>query len=152
MATALEDQKKKIEIQKKKIQLKEKLLKEKEKQRKFRRVSEIVEIAFKTSLDEVDDDVLLGAFLEISERINDPHAVQTWKKIGEAHLKNSQDKSDHLLAISFNNEPAKEIREVLKKMKFRWNPFRKEFCGYGNEKKLGQMLKEFDASMERIDE
>ena len=148
MVVDLEEEKKKVELQKKKIQLKEKLIREQEKRRKFKRISEIVEIAFKMNLDQVEDAVLMGAFLEISEKIQDPKMIVEWKKMAALHQQSHEEKSEHLLAIAFTKEPEKEVREMLKKMKFRWNSFRKEFCGYGNQRELENLLKESDFSIE----
>jgi hypothetical protein len=150
MAIGLEEQKKRVELQKRKIQLKEKLLKEKERQRKFKRVSEIAEMAFKANLDRVEDMVLLGAFLEIAGKIEDSQSMMEWKKRGEFYSKSEQDKPTHLMAISFTQEPGKEIRALLKKMRFRWNPFRKEFCGHGDRRELEGLLKEVEFSIEII--
>jgi hypothetical protein len=130
--------------------LKEKLLKEKERHRKFKRVSEIVEAAFKMNLDQFEDTILLGAFLEISEKIQDPQSIEKWKKMASHHLKSQEEKPEQLLAISFQQDPQMAVRDVLKKMNFRWNPFRKEFCGYGNQRELENLLKESDFSIEII--
>lgn len=154
MAVDLEEQKKRVEQQKKKLKLKEILLREKERQRKAKRISEIIDIAFKTHIDLMEDAALYGAFLEIAEKIQLPHIVDEWRKKGESHL-NAQQKEDDisntLLAISFGSDPGKEIKESLKKMRFRWNPFRKEFCGHGNAHELETLLKSSDFTIETIE-
>jgi hypothetical protein len=152
MAADLEEQKKKVELQKKKIQLKERLLKEKERQQKFKKVSEIVELAFKAKLDEIDESILLGAFLDIREKVRDSATATTWKKNAEFHIQEQKNKPTQLLAISLKQEPSKELKDLLKKMKFRWNAFRKEFCGYGNQKELESLLKGFDFQIDSIHE
>lgn len=150
MAIDLDEEKRKVELQKKRIQVKERLIKEKERQVKFKRISQIVEMAFKTDLAEFDDTTILGAFLEIAEKISDPEIAQKWKKSGGIYIQEVNEKPSQLLAISFTNEPKKEIRELLKKMKFRWNSFRREFCGHGEENMLKELLKDSTCSIEKI--
>lgn len=154
MAVDLEEQKKKVEQQKKKIKFKEMLLKEKERQRKSKRISEIVGLTFKAHIDQIEDAVLFGAFVEIAEKIQNPQITDDWKKKGQIYLdtqQRKQDMLDSLLAISFNSDPEKDIKETLKKLKFRWNAFRKEFCGYGDSKEIEHLLKGSDFKIEIIE-
>ena len=148
MTTQLEEEKKKIEQQKKRVQLKEKLLKQKESQQKSRRISEIIEVAFKTQIHQLDDMVLLGAFLEIADKIHDEGTLNAWRKAGELHKHEQIEKADIHLAISFNTDPGKELRDQLKQLKFRWNSFRHEFHGYGIQEELEHLLQGTDHSIE----
>ena len=150
MVTDLEEQKKKVEVQKQKLQIREKMLREKEKQRKFKRISTLVERAFKANLDQLDDDTLLGAFLEIRDKISNKEIVNEWKKRGIESQKEEPQSQGALLAITFSTEPAMEVRAALKKMKFRWNPFRKEFCGYGSQEECEYTLKGTDYKIEIV--
>ena len=150
MVTNLEERKKKIELQKQKLQIREKMVKEKEKQRRFKRISHLVEIALKAGLDQLDDDTLMGAFLEIVDKISNDAVIKEWKKRGLESQKEEPQSQGVLLAITFKTEPAMEIRAALKKMKFRWNPFRKEFCGHGNQEECEYTLKGTDYKIEVV--
>jgi hypothetical protein len=153
MAVDLEEQKKRVEQQKKKIKLKELLIREKERQRKAKRISEIVSLAFKARIDQIEDEALFGAFVEIAEKIQNPQIIDEWKQKGQICLdaQKTKDAPDTLLAISFRSDPGKDIKETLKKLKFRWNAFRKEFCGYGNSKKIENLLKGLHFTIEIIE-
>jgi len=152
MVVDLDEQKKKIEVQKKKIQIKEKMLKEHEKQKKFRRLSEIVATAIKANIDQLDEVTLLGAFLEIAGKMQNEKTLSEWKEMGELYLQNQDEKAAVPLIISFESDPGTPIKEELRKLRFRWNSFRKEYCGYGNQKELEALLQSSHATIEIIDE
>ena len=150
MAANLEEKKKKIEIQKKKIHLKEKIIKEQEKQKKFKRLSEIIGIAIKANIDQYDEKILLGAFLEIANKMHNEETIREWRKMGELYLQEQDEKSEVAIAISFKADPGMAVKEELKKMRFRWNPFRKEYCGYANQREIEDLLKETNSTLELI--
>ncbi len=150
MVIDLEEQKKKVEEKKKKLQLQEKILKEKEKRRKFKRFSSIVELAFKANLDEIEETTLLGAFSEIAEKMKEEKIVSEWKKIGEKFLHEITEEAKTRMSVSFESDPGKEIKDALKEMKFRWNSFRREYCGLGHEQEIERLLKGTDHKIEVI--
>ena len=150
MVVDFEAQKKKVELQKKKIKLKEVLIREQEKQRKFKRFQEVVKMAFKANIDQLDEVALLGAFLEIACKMQDEKIVREWKKSGEIFQNEHAEKHHTPLAISFRSDPKKEIKEKLKERQFRWSSFRKEYCGHGNQKELEILLKDEDCRVEII--
>ncbi len=123
----------KIEQEKEKIRLKEKLFKEKEKQKRSKRFSEIGRIASKVDIDLLDDDVLLGAFIEISEKIKDNQISNQWKEKASTFLKTQDETIGTPLSISFSIDPNKDVKNKLKDLGFRWNSFRKEFFGHGDK-------------------
>ena len=79
-------EKEKIERERKRLQEKEKFLKEKERRKRIERAKEIGKIAVKTEIDAMEKDLLLGAFLEIGERIGDENSVSSWRKKAEDFL------------------------------------------------------------------
>ena len=137
----IDEQKKKIEFQKKKLHTKELLLKEKEKQKMVRRFTEVGRIASHANINDLDDETLLGAFIEISKRFHDSDALSKWKSLSKEHQAESQKIESTPLTISFKSPPNSEIKAKLKNLNFRWNRFRNEFQGYGKKLALEEMLK-----------
>ncbi len=138
MSKQIDDKLAKIEERKKKLQLKEKLLKEKEKQKRARRFSDIGRIAYKADIDTFEDDILYGAFLELSSKASDEKKKE-WEESGKSHAsKQSSDSTP--LSITFENVPSSVTKKMLKELGFRWNKFRKEFCGFGDQLEIEKSL------------
>ena len=57
---------------------------------------------------------------------------------------------DCLTGEFFASDPGAEIRAELKKMKFRWNPFRKEFCGFAQREECERLLHGTDYTIEIV--
>lgn len=144
----LQIEKEKIENKKKKILLQERLIKEKEKQVKARRSSEIGKLALKAKIDHLDDEILLGAFLELAEKNQEPKSIEIWKQRAKDFLDSSNDEVQDPLIISFSSEPDPKIKSLLREMNFKWNNFRKEFYGYGNRKSIEEVLAGIEFSIE----
>lgn len=150
MLSKVEEEKKALELKKKKLLVKERMLKEKEKKQRSRRFSEIGKLAFRTEIDQMGMDVLLGAFLEIEEKMKIEENILAWKERAVNFL-DKQDRSEQQpLAIAFRNEPRKEIREQLRTRKFRWNAFRKEFYGHGNKNEIEKLLEGAEFEVEVV--
>ena len=143
----IDEVKKKLEIQKKKLLTKERLIKEKEKQKKVRRFTEVGRIASQANINDLDDETLLGAFIEISKRFHDSNALSKWKSLSQEHQAESQKSESVPLTISFKSPPNSEIKAKLKNLNFRWNRFRNEFQGYGNKSAIEEMLKDSEYSI-----
>lgn len=59
------------------------------------------------------------------------------------------DKEDKIaLLITFTAEPPREIKSQLRDLNFKWNPFRKEWYGYGDRKDLLRLIKPFGGNVE----
>lgn len=127
-----------LEKKKKLEMLQEKLLKEHPK--KLDRLSEILQIAFHSKLDSLEDAVILGAFLEIAEKMQDPDKIQEWKKNGERYSLQGNKNPKTKLIISFASDPGEEIKAKLKELRFQWKSFKREFCGYGNQEEVENLL------------
>lgn len=77
------EQKKKILAQKKaRLQKYEALLKAQERKEKLSHRIKIGELAEKAGIDKLDSDALLGAFMELSERMTDLTIKEHWIKLG----------------------------------------------------------------------
>lgn len=137
-----------LEKEKERIRLKEKLLREKQKQKRAKGFEDIGRLASKVDIDLIEKNALLGAFIEISERSSDEKVMTGWREKGEC-FQNKEQLSDQVpLSICFKASPPKEAKEKLKNQGFRWNTFRKEFCGYGSKNALQKLLHGFECNIE----
>jgi len=150
MSSDLEEEKKKLERKKKKLRIAEQIIKERERRSEIRRHSEIGRLAQKAKIDMMDHSILLGAFLEIAEKSLDPNFLETWKKKAVAFQQKTEESDQEPLAISFQTEPSKRIRDILKGNKFRWNSFRGEYYGLGKKAELETLLSETEVRIEVI--
>lgn len=146
--SAIKDEKLKIEQRKKKFLLKEKLIREKEKQVRARRLSEIGKLVGKAGIDGLDDEILLGAFLDIAEKYGEQKNLDGWKEKAKVFLDADVGNSQDPLIVSFSSEPSSEIKSLLREMNFKWNSFRKEFYGYGHRKSIEEALVGVDFRIE----
>lgn len=144
----LENKKKKLDNQKKKLLLKEKILREQEKKKEVLKFQDLGRLAKLANITHLDDQVLLGAFIEISKKATDYNQISAWKKTSSEVLNNNHENTK-IYAISFKEEPSPEIKESLKKMNFKWNKFRKEFYGSANLETLKSLL---NSTAQKIDE
>ena len=146
-----EKKKLKIEEDKQRLFLKEKILKDQEKKKRAVRFSEIGRLAYKADIDQLDNDILLGAFLEMSNNINEAQ-TEKWKRNAELFIK-AQSESDSIpLTIKFKTDPEKTILNELSKIKFRWNRFLKIYYGKGNRKEVETLLQECHYQINEIND
>ncbi len=137
-----------LEKKKKQLQLKQRLIKEKEKQAQVRKFSEIGKLAHQANIDLLDEQALLGAFLEIEERNLEQKHLAHWREKAKNFLDASSEKTQDPLIISFPSNPSPSIKSLLREMNFKWNNFRKEFYGYGHRKSIEEALAGMDFSIE----
>lgn len=135
---------KKLAQKKSKIEHREKVLKEKERKLKIRRYIEIGVIAAKFGIDQWDDMVLTGIFAEIQELSKANEAINLWKKKGEELSKTALSP----LIVSSENEFPEATKDTLKKRKFKWNSFRKEWYGYGLKEEIEELVKICDGQVD----
>lgn len=128
----------------------EKKLLEKEKLMKKNRYAEIGKLAYKAKIGSLNENLLLGAFLEISHKMKTDSHQKSWEKLAEDFQNDLTSNSNTPLTISFKTHPDKEIQEQLKGLKFRWNSFRGEYYGYGNHDELKELLKNCSCKIEVV--
>lgn len=151
MIQDIEEEKRKLAIKKEKIQIREKLLREKERKKRARRFEEIGKMAFKTNIDTIEKDALVGAFIEIYEQQKDDATRERWKRKSEEFAKKEEKTDATPLSVKFTNEPTKNTTDKLKELNFKWNRFRKEYYGYGSKERLEQILEGNDFLIEVLD-
>ena len=148
MTANLELEKENIEKKRQKLLLQQRLIKEKQKKMQLQRLAKIGKLANKAQIDELDDETLLGAFLEISEQLGQQEKKKHWKQIALNFLENSSSEAVDALIISFNAKPEKQVLDLLQGLKFRFNKFRNEYYGHANKKSLEKELDGSDCNIE----
>jgi hypothetical protein len=149
MPNALEEKKKKIDEQIEKNLLRKKLLLEKEKRKRASKFNEIGRLAYRANIDQLDEQALFGAFLEIAKNINEEKMIK-WKEFAEEFSKAQSKSFDQVFSIYFEEDPSQEIKRKLKENKFSWNRFRKEYYGKGNRGDIENLLKDCKVKIEEI--
>lgn len=149
MFNKLEEKKKKIDERIEKEILRKKMLLAKEKRKRASKFSDIGRLAYQANIDQINEQALLGAFLEIAKNITEEKMHQ-WKNIANEFSKAQSKSSDLTFCISFKEDPSQEIKQKLKEHKFTWNRFRKEYYGRGQRSDIENLLKECKFKLEEI--
>lgn len=149
MITKLEEKKKKINEQIEKNLLRKKMLLAKEKRKRASKFNNIGRLAYQANIDQIDEQALFGAFIDIAKSMNDEKILQ-WKKIANEFSNDQSKNYDQVFCISFLDEPSKEIKQKLKELKFTWNRFRKEYYGNGKKSDIEHLLKDCKFKLEEI--
>lgn len=137
--TSLSHQKEKLERQKARLQQQETKLKELERKKRTRRLIELGGLIVKAELDDLNNNTLLGALLSLKQqRVDNKHRIQEWTNAGATAFEASSSINDDKapLVITFKAEPPRELKSQLRDLNFKWNPFRKEWYGYGDIKHI----------------
>jgi Conjugal transfer protein TraD len=148
MTNTLEEKKKKLNEKIEKYELKKKLLEAKEKKKRASKFSEIGRLANQANIDHLDEQTLLGAFLEIAKMQN--NKLKQWQEIATEFKTQQSQTSDQVFSIYFEEEPSKEVRKKMKELKFIWNRFKREYCGRGKKEDLENLLKGIKVKIEEI--
>ena len=142
--TSLSHQKEKLERLKAKLQSQEQKLKLTERKKRTRRLIELGGLIVKAELEALNNNTLLGALLSLKSSVAKNETIlNEWTEQGavafEAQKLNEGIGSgtDTIpLVITFKTEPPRELKSQLRDLNFKWNPFRKEWYGYGDMKSL----------------
>lgn len=135
-------QKEQVSLKIEKLEKREKMLKEKERKiqtKKLIRSGELISLA---QIEHLDPVALLGALLEIREKAEDKNTIKEWTSKGQASLAIDQIENAQQLILAFEAELSSEIKSTLKKLKFKWNPFRKEWYGLGKREEIESIFKD----------
>ena len=151
MELDLEEEKKKLALKKSRIEAKEKRLKEKERNVRTRRLIELGGLVSKAGVEELNNNALLGALLDIKEKLKEESTVKKWKDKGAAAFERDKAQNGEPLIVSFDAEPPREAKDKLRDLGLRWNRFRREWQGYAKKETLEENLKEFGALVESVE-
>jgi hypothetical protein len=143
---SLSHQKEKLERQKARLQSQEQKLKTLERKQRTRRLIELGGLIVKAELEALNNNTLLGALLSLKHHMtNTESIVSEWTEQGakafeslDQNQSNGSDKTP--VVITFNSEPPRELKSQLRDLNFKWNPFRKEWYGYGNLHELKSII------------
>jgi hypothetical protein len=155
--TSLSHQKERLERQKARLQSQEQKLKLTERKKRTRRLIELGGLIVKAELEELNNNTLLGALLSLKSSISKNETlINEWTEQGaktfEALDQNQTIGADKTPAvITFKSEPQRELKSQLRDLNFKWNPFRKEWYGYGNLHELKSLIKPANGTIESCD-
>ncbi len=155
--TSLSHQKERLDRQKARLQSQEQKLKTLERKQRTRRLIELGGLIVKAELEELNNNTLLGALLSLKQHMtNTETIISEWTEQGakafEASVQNEGAVTDTLpLVITFKTEPPRELKSQLRDLNFKWNPFRKEWYGYGNIHELKSLIKPANGTIESCD-
>lgn len=149
MENGFEELKKKLAQKKASIQMKEKWLKERERKIRTRRLIELGGLIVKAKMDHLNNNTLLGAILELKAKALEETILKTWTDRGAKEFEKRQ-KGSNKVIVTFGKEPERELKAILRDLKLRWNPFRSEWQGYADPKKVKQLLGKKEAKIEVI--
>ena len=155
--TSLSHQKERLERQKARLQSQEQKLKTLERKQRTRRLIELGGLIVKAELEELNNNTLLGALLSLKHNLTRNEAILSeWTEQGakafEALDQNQSTGSDKTpVVITFNSEPPRELKSQLRDLNFKWNPFRKEWYGYGSIHELRSRIKPANGTVESCD-
>jgi hypothetical protein len=158
--TSLSHQKEKLERLKAKLHSQEQKLKLTKRKKRTRRLIELGGLIVKAELEELNNNTLLGALLSLKSSIaNNETILNEWTEQGARTFeaqKQSEDAGDGTdtipLVITFKAEPLRELKSQLRDLNFKWNPFRREWYGYGDMRNLQSLVKPANGTVESCGE
>ena len=138
-----------IELKKKKNKKGTSSQREKENRIKKKLLSELAIFYDKAKRLHLDKDVILGSLLDLAENLLTNEVVEKFKEKAKEYQKKISAKNP--ITISLKNPPSSESKLLLKKMKFKWNSFRKEFYGFGDITNIEKQMAGIECSINVID-
>jgi hypothetical protein len=147
----IEQKKQKIKLEESRVKAKKMRINEEERKVKDRIKYNLGGLVIKAGIERLNNNELLGAFLEIKERIKDGSSLKKWRDKGATAFEKDKAENGEYLIISFESEPPKEAKDIIKKYKIKWNQYRKEWQGRAKKDLLENELKEFGATIESVE-
>lgn len=148
-AEVILSEKEKLAQTRARLEKRQKIINEKERKIKLKKVIELGDLIVKAGLDDLDREVLLGALLEIKELSTNKGGVKKWTEKWNAWMNLNRPQR---LIISFEGESSAEIINILRSRKFKWNPFRHEWYGFGKKEELQVLLGKDHAKVTEVSE
>ena len=93
----------------------------------------------------------MGALLDIKEKLREESTVKKWKDKGADAFEKDKAQNGEALIVSFDAEPPREAKDILRNLGLKWNRFRREWQGYGKKDLLEKELQGFDATIESVE-
>lgn len=120
--------------------------KEKSRRANQKRLLEIGKLVEKANLQNLDDNLLLGALLEISEKSKDKKNHIEWEK----KVRYIEKIESKIIIIFKDKNINSEAKTLLKNLGFRWNSIRNEYYGKGILESIKAEFKSYDCTIESI--
>ena len=146
--SSYELEKEKIAQKMAKLERKEKIIRKKEQKFRHKQLIQLGTLINKANISHLDPETLMGAFLEIKDLATKKDQIEKWKSKGLSSLAVERETNPQPLIISLESELPIEIKAELRQKKFRWNPFRREWYGYGKKEDLESFLKGYKPHVE----
>jgi len=151
VASSIDEELAKVKNRKDRLHHKERILLERARRRDAKRLTEVGKLAKKANIHQLDPDVLLGAFLEIGDLMDQQKNREKWLERA-ALASNIPSSSASRIVVRFVSKPTEGERKLLQDQSFRWNAFREEFYGRGDMEAIRTLLEDSHCMIEAIDE
>ena len=92
------------------------------------------------------------SFLEIKELSSSNEKIDFWKSKGKTFSQTKRKTDTFTFSVSFKNSVGRPEKLIMKSLAFRYNKYRNEFYGYGNEENIRSQLKDFDHNLEILEQ
>lgn len=144
----------KLESKKQKLKEKEKILKNREKVVSNKMLNTLGKFVVKAQLSSLDNEALLGALLEISDKSKDDKNLILWRERSQRETMHEINRNlapeENAIIISFQASPSNDVKERLKKLKFKWNSFRSEYHGFGSKEQIENLFENVECTIEIV--
>lgn len=151
----LERQQQKLQQHEARLQAKSQKLKTLERKQRTRRLIELGGLVVKAQLEDLNNNTLLGALLSLKKQMSsDTDILNDWtdwgaKAFEEGKARDGKGSTEKIaLILTFEVEPPRELKSQLRDLNFKWNPFRKEWYGYGIPSELDPLIHSHGGSCE----
>lgn len=129
------------------LEKRQKIINDLERKSRLRRIIELGDQIVRAGLEDLDNEVLLGALLEVKELSSNKGSIKKWAEKREAWVNLNQPQR---LIVSFEKEPSAEAANALRSKKFRWNSFRQEWYGFGRKDELQILVGKDNAKITEV--
>jgi len=136
----LNKEKLKLAQKKENLEKKERAIIQKERKMQLKRLISLGELVVKSGLDVLNHKAIFGALLEIKESVSEK-SEKTWALKGSQYLELDKANNPKPLILQFSKGPSADTKKELRSRKFKWNPFRREWYGYGKKEELDEFIK-----------
>ena len=129
----VEEQKKKLEQKKNRLNAEATRIKLKERKARTRNLIENGGLITKAQLDHLPTNALYGILISAKEELDkNPELMASWTVKGNKAF-NAETKQTIAVILKFNDEPEKNIRDIIRSHGLRFNRFRQEWYGNIND-------------------
>jgi len=146
-----EEKKKDLILRKSRLEAQIKRLENADRKKQTSRKIELGGLIIKARVNDLNNNALLGALLEVQEKMKEDSTVKKWKDKGDAAFKKAKKENGEKLILTFDMEPSREVKNKLKDLKFSWKSFRKEWWGHGQREIVERELKGFEFDLEVVE-